>query len=115
MPKMVAYRTGTTTMVRTVPKARPAMMVIAMPTQKTSCSREMTPSTVVAAANSKGQSFSLASNTSVSGFVFEMDAVDTRGSFTLEIYRAMDGLPWLLSPVFSDAGMTPASGPKSRH
>jgi len=65
-------------------------------------------STSIAVGNSKGQSFSLADDTSISGFVFEVDAITTTGNFTLRIYRAMDGLPWLLSPIFSDAGALPA-------
>ena len=65
-------------------------------------------STTVAAGNSKGQSFSVAADTSLTGFVFEVNSVTTPGDFTLEIYRAMDGLPWLLDHIFLDRGSLPA-------
>ena len=41
-------------MVKLVPKVKPAMMETASPTQKTSCIKGITPSTVVAAANALG-------------------------------------------------------------
>ena len=47
----VAYNTGTTIMVRTVPNASPNIMVTAKDTQNTSCNKGAMPNTVVAAAS----------------------------------------------------------------
>lgn len=66
-------------------------------------------STVVAAGNAKGQSFSLPAPATVSGFVFECDGVATTGSFSVKLYRAMDGKPWILTPVVSRNYALPAA------
>ena len=67
-------------------------------------------STIVAAGNAKGQSFSLPAETELTGFVFEIGDVTTGGSFTLQISPGMDHLPWL-APVFTDAGDLPGDLP----
>ena len=53
--KSIQYSTGTATMVSMVPKVNPAMIVTAIPTQNTSCSKGMTPNTVVPAARTTGR------------------------------------------------------------
>ncbi len=66
------------------------------------------PSTGVSNSNAKGQSFSLPASASLDGFVFEVGLVTQSGDYTLEIYRAMDGLPWMLQPTLSCEGTLPA-------
>lgn len=66
-------------------------------------------STTVALENSVGQSFSLPTDTTLDSFVFEINGLITTGDFTLELFRAMDGLPWLLSPIYSN-GVNSYSG-----
>ena len=67
--------------------------------------------TSVAAANRKGQSFSLPVESAVTGFVFQLDdamaSPDVEGSFELEVIPALNDLPWLES-VHNRAGIYPA-------
>jgi arylsulfatase A-like enzyme len=69
-------------------------------------------STAVAPGIRKAQSFSLASETQVSGLVFEIASVATAGSYELQIARGMDGLPWL-APVVSESGSLPINLPST--
>ncbi|MES2983076.1 MAG: sulfatase [Verrucomicrobiota bacterium] len=55
--------------------------------------------TTIAAGNSKGQSFSLPAASTASAFVFECAGVSTPGTFQLQLFRAMDDKPWMLTPV----------------
>ncbi len=56
----------------------------------------------------KGQSFSLGSESSVTGFVFQVDQVVSAGNFGVKIYDVLDGLPWVSSPLLSEEGELPA-------
>lgn len=66
-------------------------------------------STVVAAGNAKGQSFSVPAAATLTGFVFECDGVTTTGTVSLNVYQAMDGVPWLLTPLSSVNVSLPAA------
>lgn len=55
--------------------------------------------TTIASGNAKGQSFSLAAETEVTGFVFEITSVAATGTVQLEVARGMDLLPWLSSAL----------------
>ncbi|BCX46947.1 hypothetical protein HAHE_08550 [Haloferula helveola] len=65
-------------------------------------------STVIADGNLKGQSFSVATETTIESFVFECDGVTTPGNFSVELYHAMDDVPWLLNPIATGIASLPA-------
>ncbi|GAA5495565.1 hypothetical protein Rhal01_01744 [Rubritalea halochordaticola] len=55
--------------------------------------------TTIASGNAKGQSFSLAAQTEVTSFVFEITEVTTSGAVQIEVARGLDNLPWLDSTL----------------
>jgi arylsulfatase A-like enzyme len=63
----------------------------------------------VSAGNAVGQSFSLPAPAHVTGFVFESDGVAMPGSFSLKLVSAMDGKPWMPTPVATVLANTTAS------
>ena len=60
-----------------------------------------TGTSLVDSANAKGQSFSLSSASTVTGFVFQVSGTVTPGALSVSIYPGMDNLPWL-DPILQE-------------